>query len=63
MILLLPPPPVSLQRRAEFVLAIASEANEICEKDSKKTMVPEHILAALKVGLGRLIPVESSAPS
>lgn len=35
--------------RAEFVLAIASEANEICEKDLKKTMLPEHILAALKV--------------
>lgn len=34
---------------AEFVLAIASEANEICEKDLKKTMLPEHILAALKV--------------
>jgi len=32
----------------EFVLAISSEANEICEKDSKKTMLPEHILAALK---------------
>ncbi|ORY89297.1 histone-fold-containing protein [Leucosporidium creatinivorum] len=32
----------------EFVLTIASEANEICDKDSKKTMVPEHILAALK---------------
>ncbi|KAM0755172.1 histone-fold-containing protein [Meredithblackwellia eburnea MCA 4105] len=32
----------------EFVLAISSEANEICEKDSKKTMMPEHILAALK---------------
>jgi hypothetical protein len=31
------------------VLTIASEANEICEKDSKKTMMPEHIVAALKV--------------
>ncbi|KAH8929472.1 histone-fold-containing protein [Atractiella rhizophila] len=32
----------------EFVLAISSEANEICEKDSKKTISPEHIVAALK---------------
>jgi len=32
----------------EFVIAISSEANEITEKDSKKTMMPEHILAALK---------------
>ncbi|KAI5481901.1 histone-fold-containing protein [Pseudohyphozyma bogoriensis] len=32
----------------EFVLAISSEANEICEKDAKKTMLPEHILEALK---------------
>lgn len=33
----------------EFVLAVSSEANEICDKESKKTMLPEHILAALKV--------------
>ncbi|CEQ39432.1 SPOSA6832_00931, partial [Sporobolomyces salmonicolor] len=32
----------------EFVLAVSSEANEICEKDSKKTMLPEHIVASLK---------------
>ncbi|GAA5978114.1 hypothetical protein JCM5350_007400 [Sporobolomyces pararoseus] len=32
----------------EFVMAISSEANEICDKESKKTMLPEHILAALK---------------
>ncbi|GAA5887813.1 hypothetical protein JCM6882_000759 [Rhodosporidiobolus microsporus] len=32
----------------EFVLAISSEANEICEKESKKTMNPEHVVAALK---------------
>ncbi|GAA5893650.1 uncharacterized protein JCM6883_003593 [Sporobolomyces salmoneus] len=32
----------------EFVLAVSSEANEICDKESKKTMLPEHILAALK---------------
>ncbi|CAD6587252.1 MAG: negative cofactor 2 transcription regulator complex subunit ncb2 [Cyphobasidiales sp. Tagirdzhanova-0007] len=32
----------------EFILLISSEANEICEKDSKKTILPEHIIAALK---------------
>ncbi|GAA5872100.1 hypothetical protein JCM3774_002274, partial [Rhodotorula dairenensis] len=32
----------------EFLLTVASEANEICEKDSKKTMSPEHIVSALK---------------
>ncbi|GAA6052893.1 hypothetical protein JCM3770_004396 [Rhodotorula araucariae] len=32
----------------EFVLTVASEANEICEKDSKKTMLPDHVLGALK---------------
>ncbi|KAM0791335.1 hypothetical protein ACM66B_005805 [Microbotryomycetes sp. NB124-2] len=31
----------------EFVLTIASEANEICDKEAKKTLVPEHIIAAL----------------
>jgi down-regulator of transcription 1 len=32
----------------EFVQLLSSEANEICEKDSKKTITPEHILRALK---------------
>ncbi|KZT12946.1 histone-fold-containing protein [Laetiporus sulphureus 93-53] len=32
----------------EFIHLISSEANEICEKDSKKTIAPEHIIAALK---------------
>ncbi|GAA5862698.1 hypothetical protein JCM8547_003516 [Rhodosporidiobolus lusitaniae] len=32
----------------EFVLTVSSEANEICDKESKKTMNPDHILAALK---------------
>ncbi|SGY93683.1 BQ5605_C037g11603 [Microbotryum silenes-dioicae] len=32
----------------EFVLSIASEANEICEKDSKKTLAPDHIIKALE---------------
>jgi hypothetical protein len=33
----------------EFIHLIASEANEVCEKQSKKTISPEHVLEALKV--------------
>ena len=33
----------------EFVHLISSEANEICDKEKKKTMAPEHILKALQV--------------
>lgn len=40
---------LSLFAPAEFVLTVASEANEICEKDSKKTMLPDHVVNALKV--------------
>ncbi|ESK97491.1 transcription corepressor [Moniliophthora roreri MCA 2997] len=32
----------------EFIHLISSEANEICESDSKKTIAPEHIISALK---------------
>jgi hypothetical protein len=32
----------------EFIHLLASEANEICEKTTKKTIAAEHILAALK---------------
>ncbi|KAI9599242.1 histone-fold-containing protein [Syncephalis fuscata] len=32
----------------EFIHLIASEANEICEKEAKKTIAPEHVLSALK---------------
>ncbi|KAK4054498.1 negative cofactor 2 transcription regulator complex subunit ncb2 [Microbotryomycetes sp. JL201] len=31
----------------EFILTISSEANEICDKEAKKTLAPEHIIAAL----------------
>ncbi|KAG8903205.1 negative cofactor 2 transcription regulator complex subunit ncb2, partial [Tulasnella sp. 403] len=34
---------------AEFIHLISSEANEICEKESKKTISPEHVVGALKV--------------
>lgn len=33
----------------EFIHLISSEANEICEQESKKTIAPEHIITALKV--------------
>ncbi|KAJ1965344.1 negative cofactor 2 transcription regulator complex subunit ncb2 [Dipsacomyces acuminosporus] len=32
----------------EFIHLIASESNEICEKEAKKTIAAEHVLAALK---------------
>jgi len=35
----------------EFIRLIATEANEICERDLKKTISPEHVLSAMdKVG-------------
>lgn len=37
----------------EFIHLISSEANEICEQESKKTIAPEHIISALKrLGFG-----------
>ncbi|KAI7907841.1 histone-fold-containing protein [Cokeromyces recurvatus] len=32
----------------EFIHLIASEANEICEKETKKTIAGEHVIAALQ---------------
>ncbi|EJD01086.1 histone-fold-containing protein [Fomitiporia mediterranea MF3/22] len=32
----------------EFIHLISSEANEICEQESKKTIAPDHIISALK---------------
>ncbi|KAI8988798.1 histone-fold-containing protein [Pilobolus umbonatus] len=32
----------------EFIHLIASEANEICEKETKKTIAGEHVVAALQ---------------
>jgi hypothetical protein len=39
----------NLLRVLEFIHLISSEANEICELESKKTIAPEHIIGALKV--------------
>jgi len=33
----------------EFIHLISSESNDICEKESKKTISPEHVVSALKV--------------
>ena len=35
----------------EFIHLISSEANEICESESKKTIAPEHIITALNVSV------------
>mmetsp|Transcript_24287 Transcript_24287/g.95582 ORF Transcript_24287/g.95582 Transcript_24287/m.95582 type:complete len:133 (+) Transcript_24287:382-780(+) len=38
----------------EFVQLLSSGANEVCEKESKKTITPEHVLKALmELGLGQ----------
>ena len=34
---------------AEFVHLVSSEANEICNKENKKTIAPDHVLKALTV--------------
>lgn len=31
----------------EFIHLVSSESNEVCEKDGKKTIAPEHVLKAL----------------
>lgn len=47
----------------EFITLIASEANEISEKEQKKTIACEHVTAALKeLGFASYIPaVQDSA--
>jgi histone H3/H4 len=34
--------------KREFIHLISSEANEICEKEKKKTIAGDHVIAALK---------------
>ena len=47
----------------EFITLVAGEANEISEKDAKKTIAPEHVTAALKeLGFAEYIaPVQDAA--
>ncbi|KAF9124255.1 negative cofactor 2 transcription regulator complex subunit ncb2 [Mortierella sp. 14UC] len=41
----------------EFIHLLASEANEICEKETKKTIAAEHVIAALKaLGFDAYLP-------
>ena len=42
-------PPLFSICALEFIHLISSEANEICEQESKKTIAPDHIISALKV--------------
>lgn len=40
----------------EFVQLLSSEANEICEKEGRKTITPEHVLRALRaLGMERFV--------
>ena len=38
----------------EFIQLVSSEANDTCEKDSKKTIAPDHVVKALNdLGFGK----------
>ena len=38
----------------EFIQLVSSEANDACEKDSKKTIAPDHVVKALNdLGFGK----------
>nr|GMC60213.1 protein Dr1 homolog isoform X1 [Ipomoea batatas] len=40
----------------EFINLISSESNEVCNKEDKRTIAPEHVLKALEVlGFGEYI--------
>lgn len=34
---------------AEFINLISSESNEVCNREEKRTIAPEHVLKALEV--------------
>ncbi|KAJ9049592.1 negative cofactor 2 transcription regulator complex subunit ncb2 [Entomophthora muscae] len=41
----------------EFIHLLASEANDVCEKESKKTIAAEHVISALQsLGFDEYIP-------
>lgn len=42
----------------EWIKLISTQSNTICDESSKKTISPEHVVAALKVS--PLIPLETS---
>lgn len=35
----------------EFIKMISMQSNEICEKDKKKTIAPEHAIQAISVSI------------
>ena len=37
----------------EFIHLVSSEANEICNRQLKKTILPEHVFQALQVGCNK----------
>ena len=41
----------------EFILLLSSQSNEICEKRQKKTILPEHVIEALReLGFSSYVP-------
>eukprot|EP00897_Mesotaenium_endlicherianum_P010113 jgi/Mesen1/912/ME001169S00143 len=45
-----------IETAEEFINLISSEANEVCSKEDKKTIAPEHVLEALKLlGFGSFV--------
>lgn len=41
---------------AEFINLVSSESNDVCNKEDKRTIAPEHVLKALQVlGFGEYI--------
>lgn len=40
---------------------ISMQSNEICEKDKKKTIAPEHAIQAISVSIGQKLGNERSA--
>jgi len=36
-----------LSKLAEYVRLISSQANEVCTKENKKTILPEHVIRSL----------------
>lgn len=40
---------------AEFINLVSSESNDVCSKEEKRTIAPEHVLKALEVyGLSKI---------
>jgi hypothetical protein len=47
--------------QAEWIKLISTQSNSICDESSKKTISPEHVLAALKVSYAFSRPWPGSA--